>query len=604
MLEGPLPWLASLLVLYLLVPVVALLFRIGTGTLTALGSPGLVSAVGISATAATISAAVMAVCGIPLGYVLSRGSSRWHHFVGVAVQLPLALPPLASGILVLFVVGPYTALGRFFHGALTDSLAGIVLAQTFVAAPFLIVAARSSFAAVDPTLDGVAATLGHRALARFFRVSLPLAWPGILAGLLLAWVRAFGEFGATAIVAYHPTSLPIYTYMEFGSTGLTATLPPVFAALVVAMIFLALGLWRPGQPRRRRPVLPEVKAPRASAAERPGGLLDFSLTRRLRGFVLSVEYAAQGRRVALLGPSGSGKSLTLRLLAGLDSSESGWARLGGRTLDGLPAERRGIGYVPQDYGLFPHLPVWSQLTFGVGADPGVAHYWLVRLGLRGLEARLPSELSGGQRQRVALARALAHAPDLLLLDEPFAALDAPVRGALRREMRALQRETGVSTLLVTHDPVEVALLADEVLVLENGRLLQAGAVAQVFQRPASAEVARLLGVVNLFSGEVVGQGVVRSGNLRVRSADAGAGVGRRVTWSVRPEDVRVDPSGDLEGRVEDVLDLGGAREAVLDLGDDVLLTLRAASFGMLQPGDRVRLDLPPEAVRVWPEEPE
>src|SRR5208283_5377263 len=143
-----------------------------------------------------------------------------------------AMPPLAGGILLLFLVGPYTPLGRLTGGALTDSFTGVVLAQTFVAAPFLIVAARSAFAAVDPSLEGVAATLGHRPWARFWRVSLPVAWPGIRPGLFLAWVRAFGEFGATAMVAYHPYSLPVFTYVQFGSTGLADTLAPVSLAAV------------------------------------------------------------------------------------------------------------------------------------------------------------------------------------------------------------------------------------------------------------------------------------------------------------------------------------------------------------------------------------
>src|SRR5581483_5495349 len=138
--------------------------------------------------------------------------------------------------------------------------------------------------------------------------------------------------------------------------------------------------------------------------------------------------------------SGAGKSLTLRLLAGTLRPDDATITLGDRRLDGLVPERRDVGYVPQDYALFPHLDVWRQLTFAPDADHGLARYWLARLGLTGLQNRFPRELSGGQRQRVALGRALARTPGLLLLDEPLSALDAPVRAELRRELRALQHE--------------------------------------------------------------------------------------------------------------------------------------------------------------------
>ncbi|MGH9073612.1 MAG: molybdate ABC transporter permease subunit, partial [Acidimicrobiales bacterium] len=240
--RGPLPWLGGLLALYLLVPIAALLPRLGHARF---GAPGLGAALGVSALTATISSALIALGGIPLAYLLSRARGRAAHVLGVAVQLPLALPPLMSGILLIEVVGPYTPLGRALGGRLTDTLAGIVLAQTFVAAPFLIVSARSAFATIDPALTDVAATLGHRHWARFTRVSLPLAAPGIRAGLLLSWLRAFGEFGATIILAYHPYSLPVFTFVQFTGTGLQATLAPTAVALGAAGAVLVLANWAP-----------------------------------------------------------------------------------------------------------------------------------------------------------------------------------------------------------------------------------------------------------------------------------------------------------------------------------------------------------------------
>src|SRR5205085_10588312 len=151
-------------------------------------------------------------------------------------------------------------------------------------------------------------------------------------------------------------------------------------------------------------------------------------------------------------PAGAGKTLTLRLLAGIGHADRAEVRAGQADLTALPAERRGVGYLPQHSALLPRQTVWRQVTFAVDADPGLAVWWLEKLGLAGLENRLPEELSGGQQRRVALVRALARNPSLILLDVPFSALDAPVRARLYREVRRLQRELGLCTVLVTHDP--------------------------------------------------------------------------------------------------------------------------------------------------------
>ena len=529
----------------------------------------------MSVGAATLATLLIALGGIPLGHLLAREPRL--AWLGVLVQLPLALPPLASGILLLFLLGPYAPLAALH---LTDSFAGVVAAETFVAAPFAVVAARSAFAALDPSLEGVAATLGHGPWARFMRVSLPVAWPGIRAGLLLAWVRAFGEFGATVMVAYHPYSLPVYTFVQFGSAGLQASLPAVAASVAAAILFLSLSLVRWRARPQPAPALPEPVLPAVARDDVP---LSFALEKQLGAFQLKVSHGAV-RRLAIVGPSGSGKSLTLKLLAGLETPDQGWLRQGGHDLAALPPEVRGFGYVPQDYGLFPHLTVWDQATFAVGADAGQAAYWLQRLGIQELAGRRPAQLSGGQRQRVALARALGRDTGVLLLDEPFSALDAPVRMRLRRELRLLQQETGLVTVLVTHDPAEAAMLGEDLLVLDGGRVLQAGPTREVFERPGSLEVAELLGIENVFAAKVIAPGVLAAGGLRL-STDAP--VGAELLCHIAPEDIRF--GGPVPYRIRERL----PGELMVEAGGVNLLVRSGA--GMVEASG---LDL--SHVRTWP----
>jgi ABC-type sulfate transport system permease component len=388
---SPLPLLSGLLAAYLIAPLVAGALQSPSARWHSVQLPALLHACGVSLATATAATFLVALGGVPLGYVLARLPGRAMAVLGFLVQLPLALPPLASGVLLLFLVGYDTPLGRLTGGALTDSFAGIVLAEAFVAAPFVIIASRSAFAAIDPALEGVAQTLGRRPLEVFWRVSLPVAWPALLSGLLLAWLRAFGEFGATVMVAYHPYSLPVYTYVAFGAQGLPAMLPVLLPALSLALVVMAVSS-RVGNARRtvasgraagaRGPASPPASAlPLAVGSGGPASSdsqLSLSLRKRLNGFELAVEWSPGARRLAVLGPSGSGKSLTLKLIAGLERPDSGTIRLGDRDVSGCPPAARAVGYVPQSYGLFPHLTLLEQLCFPVGAQAERAARWIGR----------------------------------------------------------------------------------------------------------------------------------------------------------------------------------------------------------------------------------
>ncbi|WP_341319043.1 ATP-binding cassette domain-containing protein [Paraburkholderia sp. IMGN_8] len=557
----PLLWLAALLAVYLCAPFIASVPQLGAADWANVDWRATWSAVGVSAASASVASLVILLGGVPLGYFLARSKARKVALLGFVVQLPLALPPLTSGVLLLFLLGPYSWVGRFTGGVLTDSFTGIVLAEIFVAAPFLIIAAKSAFAAVDPVLDDVAATLGHHAGSRFFRVMLPVAWPAIRAGLALAWLRAFGEFGATVMVAYHPYSLPVYTYVVFGGQGLPAMMPLLLPTLAIAIVCAALSIYSGRyvaaieQPENGDDPLEPSANPTASRAETADLRLAFQLRRQLGPFDLDIAWAPATRSLAIIGPSGSGKSLALRLIAGLESNASSAVQLGATDLSTLPPERRQIGYMPQDYGLFPHMTVAQQLAFPVDADAASARYWLDHLGLAQLLARLPHQLSFGQRQRVALARALTRHSELLLFDEPFAALDTPRRRRLQQSLRALQREIAAVTIIVTHDPDEAALLADEVLVVEQGRVLQAGFIDSVFERPASMRVAELLGLHNVGEGVVTAPGRVDIGNgLVIATSDRGFAfaAGQRVMWRVSSHSIVISPDGGYSGLVDTV----------------------------------------------------
>jgi len=609
-------WLGVLLVLYLAYPVGAFFYRLFDGQNQGWSVPGLWSALWVSVAGATIALLIGMVTGIPLAYVLAHRRGWLSSAVGVVVQLPLAVPPLISGILLIYIVGPYTFLGQLSGERLTQTMYGVVIAQTFVAIPFLVVVARSAFRAVDPALDDVAATLGHGPLARFLRVDVPAASDGIRTGMILMWLRAFGEYGTVVILAYHPYSLPVYVDNLFSSGPLSlAEAPTILAFGVAALAIVAVRVRWPAHVRRRP--IPAPEAP-VSTPPTPVG---FDIDVTVGTFRLRVAHPEGGYRLAVVGPSGSGKSVTLRVLAGLLGPDAGTVTYGGVDVSRTAPERRHVGYVPQGFGLIPGRTVWQQAVFGVHADPARAAWWLQTLHLDGLLDRLPEQLSGGQRQRASLARALATDPRVVLLDEPFSALDAPVRSELRREMRRLQRDVNLCTVLVTHDPEEAAMLADEIVVVSDGQVLQSGTCREVYQRPASAEVGRLLGIDNLFEGTAGADGVLladRDGAPSVPGDGIPVGIatglpaGARLLWQVPPEALRVGPEPsptdgrgptvDLgRGRVTDVIDLGRTVEVVVVLSSGIELRARTLEVPDLSIGAACRVETDREAVSVWSE---
>lgn len=246
--------LGALLILYYVVPILSLVASQPPSTLLAsLGDPAVVSAAATSLVASLASVAVATVLGLPLAYWLARTESRVTAPVTALVVLPLVLPPVVSGMVLLTVVGPGTLVGDLARAAgvsLTGSLAGVVLAQTFVASPFVVITATAAFRGVDDRLEQVSRTLGTDRLGTLRRITLPLAWPGILAGVTLAFARAMGEFGATIMVASFPRTMPVQIWISFSSLGLSAAFPiaVILVGVAVATIVTlnALGSSLPG----------------------------------------------------------------------------------------------------------------------------------------------------------------------------------------------------------------------------------------------------------------------------------------------------------------------------------------------------------------------
>lgn len=308
---------------------------------------------------------------------------------------------------------------------------------------------------------------------------------------------------------------------------------------------------------------------------------------------------AEGELLALLGPSGSGKTTLLRVIAGLEFPDKGQVLYGDRDMTFAGAAERQVGFVFQQYALFRHMTVAKNIAFGLNVRKGAAKppkdqiaarvEELLRLvELEGLGRRYPAQLSGGQRQRVALARALAVNPSVLLLDEPFGALDATVRKSLRKELRRIHDATGVTTIFVTHDQEEALELADRVAILNQGAIEQVGPPGEVHDNPAGPFVAGFVGEANRFEGEVRG-GRFRSGEVEL--AAGGVRDGKAVAF-VRPHELLLTSEGSLSmvaGHVSPqgaIIRVDGATPD----GQRIEAAFARQGVGELRPGQRLELE--------------
>jgi putative spermidine/putrescine transport system ATP-binding protein len=343
----------------------------------------------------------------------------------------------------------------------------------------------------------------------------------------------------------------------------------------------------------------------------------FGATVAVEDFNLEAE---RGEFVSFLGPSGCGKTTTLRMIAGFEQPTGGKITIDGQDITYRPPNRRNVGMVFQSYALFPNMTVAGNIGFGMrvrkrsSADVAKRVEELIALiNLEGRGDRYPYQLSGGQQQRVALARALAIEPQVLLLDEPLSALDAKIRIVLRKEIRAIQRQLGITTVYVTHDQEEALSLSDRVVVMSEGRIEQIGTPFEIYNFPATTFVASFVGTLNLVAAGVIdaatGRVSIDGQEVRVAKTVSGTGAGGQVTLALRPEGISLgegpDGSNRLRGTIEDINFLGSIVRIRLRLAGPAteaatisLDTFNEPHLALPTVGETVTTHFPPEAAFV------
>jgi len=345
-----------------------------------------------------------------------------------------------------------------------------------------------------------------------------------------------------------------------------------------------------------------------------------NLTKRFGDFIavsdLSID-VEKGEFVSLLGPSGCGKTTTLQMIAGLHDPTGGQIFLDGEDITHKKPNQRGLGIVFQSYALFPHMTVFDNVSFGLEMRrTGKAEREervltaLTQVKLAAFAHRYPKELSGGQRQRVALARALVIEPPVLLLDEPLSNLDAKLRENMQLELRLLQQNLGVTTILVTHDQSEALSMSDRIVVMNEGRAVQIDTPVGMYETPADSFVSDFVGKTNLLEGivESAGESVatITINGVHIETANPGLKVGQSVFVSLRPEKLEVAPAQDSGG-------ITGTMSACIFHGDrwlyqvstplgELIVTEPNAGHGTYQRGDEVSLTWSQEAMRILPKD--
>jgi molybdate transport system permease protein len=448
-----------------------------------------------------------------LGY---RGKAK-ALIEGIFVA-PLILPPTVVGFLLLIFFGKNGPIGKLlepFDLTIVFTWYGAAIAATVVSFPLMYKTALGAFSQIDANLLRVARTLGAKELTIFWRISLPLAFPGIIAATTLAFARALGEFGATLMLAGNipgqTQTIPMAIYFAVEAGAINEAWFWSIAIMIISLSgILTANFWQEFQ-SKSKPIKTQIR--QRELEQKSSILLDDSeasglllnIEKRLNNFHLQVAFNTDHQPLGLLGSSGAGKSMILRCIAGIETPNKGQIILNNRVLFdsekkiNLPIHQRKIGFLFQNYALFPHLTVAQNIAFGIPKSVNIKEEiekQLIAMHLQGFGDRYPHQLSGGQQQRVALARALASKPEALLLDEPFSALDTHLRSQLEQQVTEILDDYGGVTLFVTHNMEEAYRLCPNLLVLNQGKEAHHGSKYEIFQHPANVNVAQITGCKN------------------------------------------------------------------------------------------------------------
>lgn len=482
----------------------------------------------ISLKVAAIATVFTFFAGIAVAYWMLNYRGKGKSLLEGIFVSPLILPPTVVGFLLLLLFGKNGAIGKLLASidfSVVFTWYGAVITATVVSFPLMYRTALGAFEQIDENFLAVARTLGASEWIVFCRILLPLALPGVMAGGVLAFARALGEFGATLMLAGNipgqtqTIPMAIYFAVEAGAMN-----EAWFWAIVIMMISLsgivAMNFWQDQQQKRRsklkttkrNPVnphrLPETPIPPLSHLH-PGMGLEVDIQKRLANFDLDLSFNLAESTLGILGGSGAGKSMLLRCIAGMENPDQGRIVLNGRVLFdaksgiNVPSRDRRVGFLVQNYALFPNMTVAQNIAFGLPKSLSakeVRHRVAAQLAsvqLEGYGDRYPQQLSGGQQQRVALARVLASEPEVILLDEPFSALDTHLRSQMEQEMIARLRHFNGASLFVTHNLEEAYRVCEDLLVLAEGHPVGYGSKYDIFERPGTLGVAQLTGCKNI-----------------------------------------------------------------------------------------------------------
>ncbi|MFO0172045.1 MAG: molybdate ABC transporter permease subunit [Aphanizomenon sp.] len=463
--------------------------------------------------------------GISAAYWMLGYRGKGKSLIEGIFVAPLILPPTVVGFLLLLFFGKNGPVGKLlepFDATIVFTWYGAAIAATVVSFPLMYKTALAAFSQIDANLLRVARTLGAKELTIFWRISLPLAFPGIIAATTLAFARALGEFGATLMLAGNipgqtqTIPMAIYFAVESGSIN-EAWFWSIIIMIVSLSGIIIANFWQELSYKSKSPKISKnfrelVNKSSLLLEDCPQKGLFLDIEKRLPNFHLQVALNTDDQPLGLLGSSGAGKSMILRCLAGIETPNKGRIVLNNRVLFdsekkiNLPIDQRKIGFLFQNYALFPHLTVAQNIAFGIpkyiNAHEEVEKQ-LITMQLQGFGNRYPHQLSGGQQQRVALARALASKPEALLLDEPFSALDTHLRSQLEQQVTEILDDYSGVTLFVTHNMEEAYRLCPNLLVLDQGKAAHYGSKYEIFQHPASVNVAQITGCKNFSRANIL-----------------------------------------------------------------------------------------------------